>query len=144
MNNLVCTLVSFLGKKWLRWNLKRIFRTTAQISKSEYHTVDIISIDFLSQCLFYFYSKLSMSMAHENTNHYVNFHLLKAIHFSHSTTTSLNISQNEWPRGYGHRSKRNEDYRYAMQVLSKPISTFFLPCYHLSLICHFFPTIVLI
>lgn len=74
-----------------------------------------------------------------DANPHVNFHLLMATHFSHCTTTSLNIMQNERLRRVGQRIKKNEDYRYAMQVLSKPVSpSCFLAIYHLSPILHFF------
>lgn len=87
---------------------------------------------------FIFISSSCMCVALEDTNPYVNFHLLSAIHFSHSTTIALNILQNKRPRRYGQRTKSNEDYRYVIQVLSKLIGTFFLSWYHFSLIFHFF------
>lgn len=98
----------------------------------------MILVDLFLNVHFIFIRSSCMCVAHEDTNPYVNFHLLSAIHFSHITTTSLNILQNERPRRYGHRTKSNEDYRYVIQVLSKPIGTFFLSWYHFSLILHFF------
>lgn len=81
----------------------------AQTSKTECHIVDMISEPFFLNVHFIFIPSACMCVAFEDSNPYVKSHILMAILFTHSTTTSLNILQKVRPRWYDSRIKNNVD-----------------------------------